>query len=358
MMKTNMECKPNRRVENSSRQHGGELLARLLYLVLLLPFFLWGFFALFWGSWPHWVCLTAATLYALSHFAVILIGPRRRIFMFCVLAFLFPLAAFFLMQPSHDRNWQPDVAEMPYAEITGDKIIVHHVRNCDYKTETDFTPRFETRTYDLSKLRSVDVMLTDWGLKYIAHTMVSFGFEGDQYLCFSIETRKETGETYSALKGFFRQYELMVIAGDERDLVRLRTNFRTGEDVYLYRFRAVSLKNIRDLLLGYINRINQLHEHPEWYNALTQNCMTSVFRLAGKYAGEERGKWHWSIIVNGFADRHAYENGRIDTSMPFDQLKQASRINDRALAAGHSPDFSKLIREGLPGMDWTPGKGE
>ena len=195
MMETGMECKPNRRVKNLSRNQGRDWLPRLIYLVLLLPFFLWGFFALWWGSWPHWVCLTAGILYAIFHFAAILIGPRRRIFLLCVLAFLFPLAAFFLMQPSNDRNWQPDVAEMPYAEITGDRIVLHNVRNCDYKTEMDFTPHFETRTYDLSKLRSVDLMLTDWGLKYIAHTMVSFGFEGDQYLCFSIETRKEAGES-------------------------------------------------------------------------------------------------------------------------------------------------------------------
>jgi hypothetical protein len=358
VMKTGKECKPNKRVINSSHQNGSEWLPRLIYMILLFPFLLWGFFALWWGSWPQWVCLTIGGIYAFSHFAVILFAPRPRILLLCLLVFLIPLSSFFLMQPSNDRNWQPDVASVPYAEINGDKLILHNVRNCDYVTETDFVPRFETRVYDLSKLRSVDVMLTDWGLKYIAHTMVSFGFEGDQYLCFSIETRKETGETYSALKGFFRQYELMVIAGDERDLVRLRTNFRTGEDVYLYRFRAVSLKNIRDLLLGYINRINQLHENPEWYNALTQNCMTSVFRLAGKYAGEGRGKWHWSIIVNGFADRHAYENGRLDTSLPFDQFKQASRINDKARTADNSPDFSKIIRQGIPGMDYMPGKGE
>jgi hypothetical protein len=247
---------------------------------------------------------------------------------------------------------------MPYAEIEGDRIVVHNVRNSDYKTEMDFIPRFESRTYDLSKLRSVDVLLTDWGLKYIAHTMVSFGFEGEKYLCFSIETRKEVGELYSALKGFFRQYELICIAGDERDLLRLRTNFRTGEDVYLYRLQAVSQENIRDFFLGYTQRMNQLHKNPEWYNALTQNCMTSVFRLAGKYAGQGRGKWHWSIIVNGFADRHAYETGRINTSLPFAELKQKSRINDRARSADNSSDFSRLIRQGIPGMGYMPETGE
>ena len=351
-------CMDNRRLTNTDRKNSREWLFRLLYAALFLPFFAWGILALWWGSWPYWICVAIGGMYAFFHLAVILVAPRRRILLLCFLVFLIPLASFFLMQPSNDRNWQADAAAIPFAEIEGDRIVLHNVRNCDYVTETDFSSRFETRTYDLSKLRSVDLMLTDWGLKYIAHTMVSFGFEDDQYLCFSIETRKEKGEAYSALKGFFRQYELMYIAGDERDLVRLRTNFRIGEDVYLYRLRVVSLKNVRDFLMGYLNRINQLHENPEWYNALSQNCMTSAFRLARQHAAPGRGKWHWSIILNGFADRHAYENGAIDTSLPFDELKQVSRINDRAQKADNSPDFSTIIRQGIPGMDHMPGKGE
>jgi hypothetical protein len=324
----------------------------------MLPLFLWGIFTLWWGSWPHWHCMTLLALYVVIHFGVILFAPRRRVLVFCVLAFMIPLISFFLMQPSNDRNWQPDVAQMPYAEISSDKIVVHNVRNCDYITETDYVPRYETRMYDLSKLKSVDLMLTDWGLKYIAHTMISFGFEGDQYLCFSIETRKERGEIYSAVKGFFRQYELIYIAGDEKDLIRLRTNFRVGEDVYLYRLRVGSLDKARNFLMDYISRINQLHENPEWYNALTENCMTSAFRLARKQAAPGSGKWHWSIIANGFADRHIYENGNIDTSLPFDALKKISRINDRALAAGNAPDFSAMIRQGMPGMEWILKDGE
>jgi hypothetical protein len=357
-LKTGNKNAADQNKKQSFSQQKDRWIARLLYLVLLLPFFLWGFFALWWGSWPPSVCLAIAVIYACSHFAVILIAPLRRILPLCFAAFLIPLASFFLMQPSDDRNWQPDVAKMPYAEIEGDRIVVHNVRNCDYKTEMDFIPRFESRTYDLTKLRSVDVMLTDWGLKYIAHTMVSFGFEGDNYLCFSIETRKEIGESYSAIKGFFRQYELIYIAGDEQDLVRLRTNFRKGENVYLYRLRATSLTKVRNFFMGYIQRINHLHENPEWYNALTQNCMTSAFRLARAQGGPGRGKWHWSIILNGFADRHAYEVGTIDKSLPFEEFKRKSLINDRALSADDSSDFSKLIRQGIPGMGYMPEKGD
>lgn len=357
-MKNGKSYTANKRIKNQSHQHGREWLSRLIHLLLLFPIFLWGFFALWWGSWSPLVCLTIGTIYSFSHFAVILIVPRRRILLFCSLVFLIPLVSFFLMQPSNDRNWQPDSVSIPYAEINDDTLILHNVRNCDYKTETDFVPHFETRKYDLSKLRSVDWMLSDWGLKYVAHALVSFGFEGDRYLCFSIEMRKEVGEDYSAVKGFFRQYELLYIVGDERDIVRLRTNFRKGEDVYLYRLQALSQNNVRDFLMGYINRINQLHENAEWYNALTQNCMTSAFRIGRQSAAPGRGKWHWSIFVNGFADRHAYENGTIDTSLPFDEIKRKSLINERAIAADNSSDFSKLIRLGMPGMDYIPEKGE
>jgi hypothetical protein len=352
-MNTGKYCIPNKRRANRNRNPWSEFLSRFCYMLLLFPVFLWGIFTFWWGSWPHWLCMTLLTVYVVVHSGVILFAPRRRVFVFCALAFMVPLISFFMMRPSNDRNWQPDVAQMPYADISDDKIVVHNVRNCDYNTEFDFVPRYETRTYELSKLKSVDLMLTDWGLKYIAHTMISFGFEGDQYLCFSIETRKELGESYSAVKGFFRQYELMYIAGDERDLVRLRTNFRNGEDVYLYRLRVVSFKNARNFLLDYLNRINQLHENPEWYNALTENCMTSAFRLAKKQAAPGKGKWHWAVILNGYADLRAYQNNTIDTSLPFDELKKRSRINDRALAADNSPDFSTQIRQGMPGMDWV-----
>jgi len=323
-----------------------------------MPFFVWGILSLWWGSWPRWICLPILLCYVIAHVSVLIISPKRLITVYCFLAFLIPLLSFFLMQPSLNRDWQPDVAVLPYSEINGADVVVHNVRNCAYSTETDFTPRFETRTYDLSKLRSADLILTNWGIKYIAHTMISFGFDGDQYLCFSIETRKEAGESYSALRGFFRQYELTFIAGDERDLLKLRTNYRHGEEVFVYRIHVLSMDRLKNTFLDYLAHINQLHEKAEWYNALSDNCMTGAYKIARKHAAPGRAKWHWSILMNGYADRHFYENGIIDTSLPFADLKRTSHINDRALSAGNALDFSKRIREGLPGMNWVPGKGE
>ena len=175
----------------------------------------------------------AAVYGAAALAAAVLIRPRRYGVLAVCAMFAGVLGWFFSLQPSNERDWKTPVAKVPSVEIQGDRMTVHNVRNFDYHSETDFTPAWEDRTYDLSKLRGVDFMLVYWGSRAIAHAIVSFAFEGDQYLAVSIETRKERGENYSALLGFFRQYELIYIFADEQDLVRLRTNYR-GEDVYLY----------------------------------------------------------------------------------------------------------------------------
>lgn len=334
------------------------VLLRIIWILVLTPFAAWGVLAFVFGSWPPAIARSLAILYALGSTGALLVLPTRRMLKVFAGLFIIPLASFFLMQPSNDRHWQPDVAQLPYAEITGEKVVLHNVRNCDYISETNFTVHYETRTYDLSRLRSADIMFSDWGVHAIAHTMLSFGFEGGDYLCVSIETRKEVGEAYSALKGFFRQYELIYIAADERDVVRLRTNYREGEDVYLYRVQVVSLDQIRDTFLDYVNRMNDLCARAEWYNALTDNCMTSGFRIMKKHAANGRADLHWSVVANGYAADHAYTTGALDTSLPFSELKRRGHINERARAADAAPDFSAKIRAGMPGLDWMPrGRG-
>ena len=186
----------------------------------------------------------------------------------------------------------PTWRRCPLPTSTATACLVHNVRNAEYRTETDYTVRLEDRALDLSKLRSLDLFLIYWGSPLIAHTIMSWGFEGDQYLAISIETRKEKGEEYSALRGFFRQYELVFVVADERDVVRLRTNVR-GEDVYVYRLDA-SPADARQLLLRYLAEINRLRERPQWYNALTENCTTAIKRLAGSDA--RRSWWSWKLV--------------------------------------------------------------
>jgi hypothetical protein len=247
------------------------------------------------------------------------------------------------IRPSNDRNWQPDVARPPYAEVDGDRLTVHNVRNFDYRSETDFTEHWETRTYDLAKLDRLDFFMSYWAGPSIAHTIVSWQFTDGQHLAVSIETRKEVGETYSAVAGFFRQYELYYVVADERDVIRLRTNYR-GEHVYLYPLRTAR-DRARRLLLQYVESFDALAKQPEFYNAATDNCTTSIrsnVRQAGAVVG-----FDWRILVNGYLGEAFYERHLIDTSRPFPEVKAASLIDARAKAADQSPDFSRLIREGI-----------
>ena len=276
--------------------------------------------------------------------SLLFIRPRRYGVLACFGLFVVVVLWFFSLKPSNDRDWAPDVAAIPSAEISGDRITVHNIRNFDYRTETDFTPRWEDRTYDLSKLRSVDFMLVYWGSPAIAHAMVSFGFEPDQYLAVSIEARREKSQTYSAIQGFFRQFGLVYIFADERDVVRLRTNYR-HEDVYLYR-SAMPPFQAKELLLSYVEQANSLARDPEFYNALTSNCATNV--LENAKAGHLPTQMSWRILLSGYAAQQLYNNHRIDTSMPFDQLVAKSHVNAAANKADQDPEFSRLIRVGLP----------
>jgi hypothetical protein len=259
------------------------------------------------------------------------------------------LAWWFTLQPSNGRDWQPDVAVLPYAEINGNQITLHNIRNCDYRTETDFDVRHYDKTFNLDQLRSADMYFVYWGSPNIAHTMVSFGFESGDYVCISIETRKEKHEEYSAVKGFFRQFELTYVIADERDLVRLRTNYRKGEEAYLYRLQSRP-EGLRKVFLDYLRSANSLRERPEWYNALTSNC-TSNIRLHAQSASGHSSPFDWRMVINGQGDQLLYERKRLVTSLPFGELKERCNINARARAADNAPDFSRQIRQGVPGID-------
>ena len=262
-------------------------------------------------------------------------------------AFALVISWWLTLKPSNDRNWQPDVAQTAWAEINGDEVTIHNVRNCDYRTETDFTPRWETRTVRLSRIRGMDVAINYWGSPWIAHPIVSFQFADALPLCFSIETRRTVGQKYSALDGLYRQYTLIYVVADERDVIRLRTNYRQ-EDVYLYRTLA-SPAQARERFLEYIKAMNALRDHPRWYNEVTTNCTTSI---RTQRSVKLRAPWDWRMLINGKADELLYEHHAIATGgMPFSELKQRSLINERARAADKDPDFSRVIREGLPQGD-------
>ena len=318
-----------------------------LGLVLLLAT-VWAMAALHFDIRVSWLGTPLAVAYLLALLPVwILARGWWRKFGLTAVAFLLVLAWWLSLKPSNTRDWQPDVALLAYADIEGNKVAVHNIRNCDYRTESDFDVRHYDKTYDLDGIRTADLYMVYWGSPNIAHTMVSFGFDGGDYLCFSIETRKKKGQEYSAIKGFFRQFELIYIAADERDVIRLRTNYRKGEEVYLFRLKG-SPQQVRGLLLGYLHRLNSLHQTPEWYNALTHNCTTSI-RM--QRAATDRAPFDWRMLANGHGDELLYERGMIATNLPLAELKKRAHVNARARAADKAADFSRQIRQGVPGIE-------
>jgi hypothetical protein len=284
--------------------------------------------------------------------AFLFLRNRRRTVAGFLGVFALLVVLFFQIPASNDRDWQPEVAVTPWAEVKGDLVTIHGVRNFDYRTETDFNARWEDRTYDLSKLDSADVIAVYWAGKPIAHVMVSFGFQDKDHLAVSIETRKTKGEDYSTLAGFFRNYELIYIPADERDVIRVRSNYREPqEQVHIYRTRG-PLKNIRRVFLDYIKTMNDMRERPRFYNTLTTNCTTSI--LTHTKMNPESPPLSWKILLSGYVPDYLYDLGRIDTSMPFAELEKISLINNRAHAADKDPNFSERIREGLPKPPMLP----
>jgi hypothetical protein len=248
--------------------------------------------------------------------------------------------------PSNSREWQPEVAVLPYATIDGDKVTVHNIRNFDYRTETGFTPAYYTRTFDLRRLDRVDLVAVYWIGPAIAHLFVTFGF-GNDHLAISVEARKDRTKPYATLPGFFRQYELVYVVADERDVIRVRTNYRKSppEDVYLFRVVS-SAENSRRVFLDYMRDINELREHPRFYNTVTTNCTTMILAHATVNPGHI--PYSWKILFSGYAPEYAYERGRLERSLPFEELKQRGHINRAAQDADKAPDFSQRIRIGVP----------
>jgi hypothetical protein len=246
--------------------------------------------------------------------------------------------------PSNDRDWQTSVSVLPFATVNGNLVTVHNIRNFSYRSEFDYEPAWYDKQFDLRKLEGVDLVAVYWMGPAIAHIFVSFAFTGGDHLAISIETRNEKGEGYSTLKGFFRRYELHYVVADERDVIRLRTNYRhqPPEDVYVYRLQGRSLENGRRVFMDYINKINSLKDSPEFYNTLTTNCTTNIwFHSKGN---PEHLPFSWKILASGYVPQYLYESGMLDSRLPFDELQRSAHVNVQAQAADKAMDFSQRIR--------------
>jgi hypothetical protein len=320
-----------------------------------LPFRLIGVIALLWAAGAIYFdgpsSRPLATGLALAMalgggLASLLVRPFWRAVLIVLLLLGVTCAWWLRIEPRNDRDWLADVARLPRSTLEGDHLTVENVRNFRYRTETEYDEIWETRRYDLKKLKAVDLFLVHWGAPGIAHTIASWEFENGPPLAISIDTRKEKGEEYSAVRGFFRQYELYYVVADERDVIGVRAGQR-GEQVFLYRI-GMTQENARKLLLHYLEEVNELAATPRWYNALTHNCTTEI-RWNLEAIGLSN-RLDWRVLANGYLDQLMYERKVIDTSLPFDEMRAKSDVTLKASQADGAPDFSKRIRAGVPGM--------
>ena len=274
--------------------------------------------------------------------------PRRQAVVRCarllvaVLAMLPGLAGCALMRASNTREWVPDQSVLSYAEIREPLVTVHNVRNCDYRTEKDFTVQHYDKTVDLRELDSVYFIVVPFpDMPSLAHTMLSFGFANRDYLGVSVEVRREKGETYNPLRGMFNQYEIMYVVADERDLIGLRSNLRLN-DVFVYRAKATP-EQAKTLFLDMMQRANKLAKQPEFYNTLTNNCTTNIVQHVNHLA-PHKVPLDYRVLLPGYSDRLAYDLGLLDTPLPYEQAREQARITQLAYLYRDSPSFSQEIR--------------
>ncbi|MGV4792704.1 Lnb N-terminal periplasmic domain-containing protein [Rhizobium sp. F40D2] len=322
------------------------VIAALLFVVAV---------AVAWSSLALWYRLplpqagrqASAILFGLFGASVILAlfgRRRRRAVLAFAAAFVIVLFWWSTIEPQANGAWAPDVARQVTGEFDGDLLTLTNVREFEWHSATDFTERWTTRSYDLNKLKSVDMFMSYWSGPTIAHVMMSFGFEDGRYLAWSIEVRRLAGGSFSPLADLFKSSPLVIIAADERDVIGLRSNFR-GEDVQIYRLRATPAA-ARLLLREYVSDANALAARPAFYNSLTTNCTTTIVKMM-RVAGDTVPT-DWRLIVNGYLPEYAYDRRALDISVPLSQLRSAAHIAARAQEDGLSPYFSQAIRVGVP----------
>lgn len=250
------------------------------------------------------------------------------------------------IRPSNDRPWIAEVARQTHGEVQGNAVTLHNVRNFDWRSRTDFTPRWETRHYALDTLQSVDVALSYWGRPAIAHALVSFGFGNDDHVVFSVEIRRKQGDNFSEVGGFFKQYELSVIAATEADSLRVRTNVR-GEDSYLYRVHMPEGAP-RELFLAYVDAANRLRGTPRFYHTLTANCTTIVFQMVRRIVPGL--PMDHRQLLSGYLPEYLYKLGALRGAASAAEYRRRGRYTDRARATADAADFSRNIRRDVPGI--------
>ena len=328
------------------------ILVGFLLILVVLVATVWACLAL-WYRLPvpePFRALAGALFAVLGLAAVVALFSRFRFpgLALFVLAFSMVLIWWGTIKPPQDADWAPDVARQVTGTLQGDLLTLTNVRDFQWRSATDFTERWTQRTYDLAKLRTLDLFMSYWAGPEMAHVIMSFGFENDDYIAWSIEVRRRHGGQFSPIADLFKSNPLVIIAADERDVIGLRSNIRR-EDVQIYRLRTPP-ETARKLLLEYLVDANALSATPEFYNSISTNCTTTIVKMIR--AVGDMIPLDWRLIVNGYLPEYAYERGALDSRLPLAELRARAHIDRRALAAGLSPEFSQLIRVGVP----SPGE--
>lgn len=271
----------------------------------------------------------------------------KRIFYFfltiaALVACLF-VVVHFSTKPSNDRNWNDDQNVLSTAEVKDNLVSIHNIRNFSYTSTTKYTPAYYDKTFDLNKIKKVWYVVEPFsGIPGSAHTFLSFEFENNQFVSISVEIRKEKGETYDPIKGLFNKYELMYVIADEKDVVKLRSNYRK-DLVYVYPVKTTTEK-AQELFLDMVERANDLSQHPEFYNSITNTCTTNIVRHVDKITPNRVPLFNLRILLPANSDKLAYDLGLIDTNLSFEKARERYFINDRAMKYANDPDFSAKIR--------------
>jgi len=255
------------------------------------------------------------------------------------------IAVFWMtVHPTNERAWVTQQAVLPAARIDGHLAHVQGVRNFHFTAEDKFAPAYYDRTYDLDKLVSASFIVTPFSEAWRgpAHTFVTFGFSDSQFVSISVEARREPGETYGPVTGLLKQFELIYVIGDERDLIGQRAAFGKSP-VFLYPIRAPR-ERIRDVFVEMLQRADGLRSHPEFYNTLTNNCTSNVIAHVNHVA-PHRIPSGLKTILPGYSDEVAHDLGLIDTDLDIVHARERFRINERAHKYAQDSLFSFRIRD-------------
>jgi hypothetical protein len=325
----------------------GRLAARIILVPVVGLAGLWCALALWYRlPAPEFLRALAAALFiGLAGYTMVALFGRRVAVLAVFVAALAATAAWWsTIRPPADADWAPDVARQVTGSVTGDRLTLVGVRDFAWRDGENATEQWQTRGYDLDGLRTLDLFLSYWAGPEMAHVILSFGFADGQQLAWSIEVRRSRGGEFSPLADLFKSHPLVLVAADERDVVRVRSNLR-GEDVQLYRLN-VSPDGARRLLLEYVADANALAVKPEFYNSITTNCTTTAVKMMRTVGAAV--PFDWRLIVNGFLPEYVYAQGALDARLPLETLRERAHIDTAARAADGSPDFSKAIRVGVP----------